>query len=67
MEKMNLFLLKSVLRILFNKFGLIAINDKLAEILNEEAKITSNYDYDELSQSYDNINYVITMKKYKDK
>lgn len=64
---MNLFLLKSALKILFNKFGLLAINDKLAEILNEEAEITHNYDYDELSQAYDNINYTITMKKYKDK
>lgn len=56
--------IKSALRILIQKFGIELVNEKIAEIFYEEAECLHNYDYDELSEAYDNINKKIMLKKY---
>jgi hypothetical protein len=59
-------LLKGILRTLIHKFGIQDINDKLAEIYDDEYDKTDNGFFDELSESYDKINrYFFKFYQYK--
>lgn len=52
-------LIKSVMRKFMDKFGLVSINEALAQICFEESNATHDYFFDELSEKYEDINKLI--------
>ena len=66
-SKAKLLMLKSAIRVLINKFGIHIINEIIAEIFFEESNATMNYFYDDLSESYDEINRKIRFQNIKSK